>query len=156
GERGLIGSLLRVVYAELGLPPPVLPEVTLPPTRRVVVLTSPHDSSTSTSTSTSSPDASSTASLDAGTVRQALRLLATPVKLEGHRWPRGASPAEWADSVRATLTAAADAAFTDAPADQLLREVLDAGYLDGVATHDAAARRLHLSRSAYFRKLSEA
>jgi hypothetical protein len=47
-------------------------------------------------------------------------------------------------------------AFGDDPTDRLLQVVLLRGYLDPAASHEAAAEELHLSRSAYFRRLKQA
>ena len=48
------------------------------------------------------------------------------------------------------------AAFGDTPDEQLLRRVLIRGYFDPAPSHEAAARELHLSRAAYFRRLRTA
>ncbi|HWT95706.1 MAG TPA: hypothetical protein VN238_22090, partial [Solirubrobacteraceae bacterium] len=58
--------------------------------------------------------------------------------------------------VRAALEAAVAGAFGDGPDEQLLRDVLQRGYLDAAGSHEAAWWELHLSRATYFRKLRAA
>ena len=57
---------------------------------------------------------------------------------------------------RAAATRRPSSAFGDTPDEQLLRGVLMRGYFDPAASHEAAARELHLSRAAYFRRLRSA
>jgi hypothetical protein len=57
------------------------------------------------------------------------------------------------DAIRARLHEAAERAFGSTPDEQLLRRVLVRGYFDPAPSHEAAARELHLSRAAYFRRL---
>jgi hypothetical protein len=57
---------------------------------------------------------------------------------------------------REALRDAADRAFGDTADERLLREVLLRGYFDPSSSHEAAARELHLSRAAYFRRLRAA
>ena len=57
---------------------------------------------------------------------------------------------------RERLEEAAERAFGDTPDEQLLRQVLLRGYFDPASSHEAAARELHLSRAAYFRRLRSA
>ena len=80
------------------------------------------------------------ATLDAETVRDALRNLHRP----------------GADDLRARLEEAAARAFGETPDEQLMRRVLIRGYFDPATSHEAAARELHLSRAAYFRRLRAA
>ena len=46
--------------------------------------------------------------------------------------------------------------FGDHRDDELAREIVRVAYLGTNAPHDAIARQLHLSRSAYFRRLHAA
>lgn len=57
---------------------------------------------------------------------------------------------------RERLEEAARRAFGETPDEQLLRQVLLRGYVDPAGSHEAAARELHLSRAAYFRRLRSA
>jgi hypothetical protein len=82
------------------------------------------------------------APLDAQAVRDALRRLHDPsVSLPVSR---------------EVLRDAAERAFGDTADEQLLRQVLLRGYFDPASSHEAAARSLHLSRAAYFRRLRAA
>jgi hypothetical protein len=58
--------------------------------------------------------------------------------------------------VRELLRDAAANAFGDSENERLLRRVLERGYLDPAPSHELAADELHLSRSAYFRRLRTA
>ena len=58
--------------------------------------------------------------------------------------------------LRARLQDAADHAFGETPDEQLLRSVLLRGYFEPASSHEHAARELHLSRAAYFRRLRSA
>jgi hypothetical protein len=58
--------------------------------------------------------------------------------------------------VRTLLEDAAERAFGDTPDERLLRSVLIRGYFEPAGSHEAAARELHLSRAAYFRRLRSA
>lgn len=89
-------------------------------------------------------------------VRDALRDLGSPVKLATSPLARGEGVEERATSVRDRLTDAAERAFGADPDERLLRDVLRSGYLEPAPTHELAAERLHLSRSAYFRRLRQA
>jgi hypothetical protein len=60
------------------------------------------------------------------------------------------------EAMRARLLAAAEQAFGTTADEQLLRRVLVRGYFDPAPSHEAAARELHLSRAAYFRRLRAA
>ena len=81
------------------------------------------------------------AALDPEAVRDALRNLHRP----GADAPR--APGSRTPPTRA---------FGDTPDEQLLRRVLIRGYFDPAPSHEAAARELHLSRAAYFRRLRAA
>jgi hypothetical protein len=89
-------------------------------------------------------------------VRDALRNVAHPSRLAESRLARGVTPDERAESVRRLLDRSAEQAFGDTPDEELLRSVLVAGYLDPATTHETTADSLHLSRSAYFRRLKTA
>ena len=89
-------------------------------------------------------------------VRDALRNWDDPVVLAGSPLAEGTTVDARSDSVRRTLSGALDRAFGGGPEDALLRRVLEHGYLASVSTHEATARRLGLSRDAYFRRLREA
>ena len=89
-------------------------------------------------------------------VREALRNLAHPSRLAESRLARGITPDERAESVRRLLARSAEQAFGETADEDLLRSVLVAGYLDPATTHESTADALHLSRSAYFRRLRTA
>ncbi len=95
-------------------------------------------------------------SVRAEEVRDALRHLRSPVQLARSPLAAGGGVEERAASVRALLDAAAQRAFGDDPTDELLRDVLKRGYLEPAASHELAANELHLSRTAYFRRLKQA
>jgi hypothetical protein len=63
---------------------------------------------------------------------------------------------ERAESVRARLSAAIDQAFGDSADEQLLRSVLERGYLAQDTSLESAALELHLSRATFFRRLKRA
>lgn len=90
---------------------------------------------------------------DRATVRDALRNLRVPHALARSPLATGAGIDERAASVRRRLDDAAARAFGDTENERLLRRVLTSGYLDCSLSHEQAARELHLSRSAYFRRL---
>jgi DNA invertase Pin-like site-specific DNA recombinase len=54
------------------------------------------------------------------------------------------------------VSTAIGAAFGDHRDDRLAADILRAAYLSDGASHEAIARRFHLSRSAYFRRLQAA
>ena len=65
-------------------------------------------------------------------------------------------PGAVAPEVRARLEDAVERAFGDTADERLLRDVLVRGYFDPAVSHEHAARELHLSRAAYFRRLRSA
>jgi hypothetical protein len=65
-------------------------------------------------------------------------------------------PGAVAPELRAALLEAAERAFGETPDERLLHDVLVRGYLDPAPSHEQAARALHLSRAAYFRRLRTA
>jgi hypothetical protein len=102
------------------------------------------------------PVAPRVAPIDEESVRAALRDWDRPDLLAECPFATGTTPAERAASVRATIRRAAAAAFGSGPREQLLVQVLEAGYLGRTTTHEQAAIDLHLSRSAYYRHLRAA
>jgi hypothetical protein len=89
-------------------------------------------------------------------VRDALRSLHRPLELATSPLARGTSTEERAASVRAELQDAVANAFGDSPAEQLLRRIVQRGYLDPDGSHELAADELHVSRATYFRRLRTA
>lgn len=89
-------------------------------------------------------------------VRDALRNLASPHKLAGSALGRGVGTAQRAAYVRALIEEARERAFGETDDERLLERVLVRGYLDPAPSHEATAAELHLSRSAYFRRLKAA
>jgi hypothetical protein len=86
---------------------------------------------------------------------EVIKLLRDPDGLaRGADW-LGSTAAERRDRLR-DLVADALAVFGDHRDDQLARDIVVAAYLEDGAPHDTIARRLHLSRSAYFRRLHAA
>lgn len=89
-------------------------------------------------------------------VREALRNLRNPHKLARSSLGRGEGTAARAAHVRALIEDARERAFGETDEERLLQRVLVRGYLDPAASHELAADELHLSRSAYFRRLKAA
>jgi hypothetical protein len=56
-------------------------------------------------------------------------------------------------SVRAQIEDAVQHAFGASPDEQLLRKIIERGYLDPTGSHELAADELHVSRATYFRRL---
>lgn len=84
-----------------------------------------------------------------------LRWLRDPAGLEvGPPW-LGESPAERLATLRRLVEAALDV-FGTSDDEQLARRLISAAFLGDGASHEAIAHRLHLSRSAYFRRLQVA
>lgn len=140
GEVGMLGQLRAAIYAEVGLPAPTGASE-LPLVREAAG-------------TAGVPGA--VASITADDVRDALRALDQPLELAASPLARGTAPDERAASVRAALEEAVAGAFGEGPDEQLLREVLQRGYLDAAGSHEAAWWELHLSRATYFRKLRAA
>ena len=92
------------------------------------------------------------APVDPDTVRDALRNLQLPHALGRSPLAQGRG----AGAVRALLEDAAERAFGDTPDERLLQRVLMRGYFEPAPSHEHAARELHLSRAAYFRRLRAA
>ena len=89
-------------------------------------------------------------------VRDALRNLHRPTMLARSPLATGLTSEERAASVRSLVHAAAIKAFGATPEEQLLRAVLERGYLDPDSKHEQVAEQLNLSRTAYFRRLRQA
>lgn len=84
-----------------------------------------------------------------------LRLLRDPAAMaNGPAW-LGDRPSEKMSAARA-LVAEALNVFGPSRSDWLAREIIELAYLTEVEPHEAIARRLNLSRSAYFRRLHAA
>ena len=84
-----------------------------------------------------------------------IRLLRDPNGLaHGPEW-LGRTPSERLENLRHTVREAL-AVFGASRDDVLAREIIEAAYLGDGASHEAIARRFHLSRSAYFRRLQAA
>jgi hypothetical protein len=86
---------------------------------------------------------------------EVIKLLRDPDGLSrGPDWLGPTAP-ERRDRLRG-LVAEAVTVFGDHRDDRLARDIIVAAYLEDGAPHDTIARRLHLSRSAYFRRLHAA
>ncbi len=84
-----------------------------------------------------------------------LRMLREPAGLaHGPAW-LGDTPAERLANLRRRVTAALEV-FGSHHDDQLARVIIETAFLGEAAPHEAIARQLHLSRSAYFRRLNSA
>jgi hypothetical protein len=127
GPGGLLGMQRDVVYRELGLTPPSDPGA-----------------------------AASEGPVDAEAVRAALRDFHKPLELARNPLASGKSPAERAEAVRERIRAAIDQAFGASADEQLLRSVLERGYLAQDTSLESAALELHLSRATFFRRLKRA
>jgi hypothetical protein len=86
---------------------------------------------------------------------EVIKLLRDPDGLaRGPDW-LGSNASERRERLRGLVNDAL-AVFGDHRDDQMARDIVVAAYLEDGATHDTIARRLHLSRSAYFRRLHAA
>jgi hypothetical protein len=84
-----------------------------------------------------------------------IRLLRDPNGLShGPDW-LGATPSERLDNLR-RMVGDALTVFGDHRDDELAREIIEQAFLGDGASHETIARRFHLSRSAYFRRLQAA
>lgn len=84
-----------------------------------------------------------------------LRMLRVPRLLEkGPAW-LGATAAERREVLQSWVESALQS-FGSSPDDRLAVLIIREAYLDGQGSHETIARRLHLSRSAYFRRLGAA
>jgi hypothetical protein len=94
--------------------------------------------------------------LAAETIREALRCFHQPNRLATSPLARGGTVQERAESVRRVVRQAVEDTFGDSPAERLLRDTIVRGYLDPDAGHERAQLDLHVSRTTYFRQLSDA
>lgn len=86
---------------------------------------------------------------------EVLKLLRDPDRLSrGPSW-LGSSPSARLERLR-ELVEESLVVFGDHRDDELARDIISVAYLGANEPHDAIARRLHLSRSAYFRRLHAA
>lgn len=84
-----------------------------------------------------------------------VRMLRDPGGLaHGYDW-LGGSPSDRLDALHDRVSRALDV-FSDSDADRTDRAIVEAAYLGDGAPHEAIARRLHLSRTTYFRRLQDA
>jgi hypothetical protein len=89
-------------------------------------------------------------------VRDALRSLHQPLELAASPLASGSTTEQRAASVRTEIEDAVASAFGDSPDEQLLRSIVQRGYLDPTGSHELAADELHVSRATYFRRLRSA
>lgn len=136
---GLLGGVRSAVYGELGLGVPG-------PMQR-------SDENAALSSAAQGGD-DRPVTLDA--VREALRNLHQPLTLATSPLATGTTTEQRAASVRAEVQDAIATAFGDSPAEQLLRRIVQRGYLDPDGSHELAADELHVSRATYFRRLRTA
>lgn len=86
---------------------------------------------------------------------QLVRMLRDPAALtHGPAW-LGSIPSERLDRLRELVSDSLQV-FSQSADDRLAVTIINAAYLDDLASHETIARRLHLSRSAYFRRLQAA
>jgi hypothetical protein len=137
-DDGLLGGVRGAVYGELGLgaPGPVKLGGDAAPLKSVV------------------RGDDEPVTLDA--VRHALRSLHQPLALATSPLAAGTTTEERAASVRAEIQDAVANAFGDSPDEQLLRRIVQRGYVDPGGSHELAADELHVSRATYFRRLRTA
>jgi AAA ATPase-like protein len=142
--EGLLGGMRVAVYGELGLgaPGPVQLGPDAAPLASVVL----GDDGVSA--------AREPVTLDV--VRDALRSLHQPLELAASPLASGSTTEQRAASVRAEVEDAVANAFGDSPDEQLLRRIVQRGYLDPTGSHELAADELHVSRATYFRRLRSA
>jgi hypothetical protein len=89
-------------------------------------------------------------------VRDALRSFHDPLALAASPLGRGTTTAARAASARRVLLDAVERAFGATPDAELHRSILLRGYVDADGGHARAQVDLHISRSAYFRRLAHA
>jgi hypothetical protein len=84
-----------------------------------------------------------------------VRMLRDPGALAaGNEW-LGRTPSDRLDALRQRVRRALDV-FADTRNDRTDRAIVEAAYLEEAAPHEVIARRLHLSRTTYFRRLHDA
>ena len=160
GPEGLLGAQLALIYMELGLAPPTTP-VGAGAARAAGVEPGWAGGAGAGRSAVAAGGSAGGGGRPAGPValddvRDALRNLGVPHKLADSPLAHGATMEERAASVRRLLEETAARAFGETPNEQLLRRVLERGYLDPAASHEQAADELALSRAAYFRRLRAA
>jgi hypothetical protein len=138
-DDGLLGGMRGAVYGELGLGAPGPIKLGGDATRLKSVLRS--------------DDGLPREPVTLEVVRDALRSLHQPLELAASPLATGAITEERAASVRAEVDDAVANAFGDSPDEQLLRRIVQRGYLDPGGSHELAADELHVSRATYFRRL---
>jgi hypothetical protein len=140
---GLLGGMRGAVYGELGLgaPGPIKLGGDAAPLQSVVRV---------------GDDGLPREPVTLEAVRDALRSLHQPLELAASPLASGGSTEERAASVRAEVEDAVANAFGDSPDEQLLRRIVQRGYLDPSGSHELAADELHVSRATYFRRLRTA
>jgi hypothetical protein len=92
----------------------------------------------------------------AADVRRALEAFASDDALDNCPLAVGSAGPDRAESVRARLRSAVDAALCVSPHAAQLKAIVDRRFLIGRDAHDTIARSLPVSRATYFRRLSEA
>lgn len=102
------------------------------------------------------PPAAAPEELAASMVRDALRSFHDPIALAAIPLGRGADAARRAAAAQALLREAVESAFGNSADQRLLRRVVERGYLDADGGHTRAMQELSISRTTYFRRLSEA
>jgi hypothetical protein len=138
---GLLGGMRAAVYGELGLGAPG-------PIRLGADATPLHPAALD--------DEVVRDPVTVDVVRDVLRNLHHPLELAASPLASGASTEERSASVRAEVEDAVANAFGDSPDEQLLRRIVQRGYLDPDGSHELAADELHVSRATYFRRLRSA
>jgi hypothetical protein len=146
-DDGLLGGMRGAVYGELGLgaPGPVRLGPEAAPLKSVVF----EDGDDDMVGGAREP-------VTVAIIRDALRSLHQPLELAASPLARGATTEQRAASVRAEVQDAVANAFGDSPDEQLLRRIVQRGYLDPAGSHELAADELHVSRATYFRRLRSA
>jgi hypothetical protein len=146
-DHGLLGGMRGTVYGELGLgaPGPVRLGPEAAPLKSVVFEDGDDDMV-----------GGARELVTVAVIRDALRSLHQPLELAASPLARGPSTEQRAASVRAEVQDAVANAFGDSPDEQLLRRIVQRGYLDPAGSHELAADELHVSRATYFRRLRSA
>jgi hypothetical protein len=145
-DEGILGGTRAAIYAELGLGAPG--PVRLGPDAAALTPAGIDDGIAGSSPSPSP------VTLDV--VRDALRSLHQPLELAASPLASGTTTESRVASVRAEVEDAVANAFGDSPDEQLLRRIVQRGYLDPAGSHELAADELHISRATYFRRLKTA
>jgi AAA ATPase domain len=150
---GILGSMRAAVYGELGLEPgPIRIGADVVPLAEVEV--DDDDATAFGIVAAGVAEAREPVTLEA--VRDALRTMHQPLELAASPLASGTTTEERAASVRAEVEDAVANAFGDSPDEQLLRRIVQRGYLDPSGSHELAADELHVSRATYFRRLRTA